>query len=120
MSDDATGDWLRCSDQTNGNAPEDYPSVYDQVSEYLSEWNPEALLADGMEDALVGTATRPGSETVALYDRAKCVALLVAQGMTDDEAEEFFEYNVAGAWVGPGTPVFAWLPTAGVRSPEEA
>jgi hypothetical protein len=26
--------------------------------------------------------------------------------MTEDEAEEYFEFNVIGAWVGHGTPVF--------------
>jgi hypothetical protein len=27
-------------------------------------------------------------------------------GMHEEEAEEYFEFNVAGAWVGHGTPVF--------------
>jgi hypothetical protein len=27
-------------------------------------------------------------------------------GMDEDEAEEYFEFNVTGAWVGHGTPVF--------------
>ncbi len=27
-------------------------------------------------------------------------------GMTHDEAREFFEVNTLGAWVGPGTPMF--------------
>jgi hypothetical protein len=28
--------------------------------------------------------------------------------MTEEEAEEFFEYNVAGSWRGEGTPLFLW------------
>jgi hypothetical protein len=27
-------------------------------------------------------------------------------GMTDEEANEFFEYNVHSAWVGDKTPIF--------------
>jgi hypothetical protein len=27
--------------------------------------------------------------------------------MSEDEAIEFFEFNVVGAWAGPGTPI--WL-----------
>jgi hypothetical protein len=26
--------------------------------------------------------------------------------MSEDEAEEYFEFNVTGAWVGHGTPIF--------------
>ena len=31
------------------------------------------------------------------------------QDMTLEEAKEFFEFNVLGAWVGNGTPCFAIL-----------
>jgi hypothetical protein len=45
-----------------------------------------------------------------LLDRDKCIEILVERdGMDHDEAEEFFEYNVIGAWMGEGTPCFAIL-----------
>jgi len=31
------------------------------------------------------------------------------QELTRSEAEEFFDYNVTGAWMGDGTPCFATL-----------
>lgn len=34
---------------------------------------------------------------------------LVTDGMTQEEAEEFFEYNQIGAWMGDRTPVFVTL-----------
>jgi hypothetical protein len=75
--------------------------------EVLREENPEALLADGFEDAFLGICRRYGQPALAAYDRAKCInILMVRDGMTEDAAEEFFEYNVIGAWVGEGTPVF--------------
>ena len=44
---------------------------------------------------------------LAAYDRAKCIKILMDRdGMTEDAAEEFFEFNVIGAWLGEGTPVF--------------
>jgi len=30
-------------------------------------------------------------------------------GMDDQEAQEFFEYNTIGAWMGDGTPIFIHL-----------
>jgi hypothetical protein len=72
----------------------------------------EILLADGFEAALIGVVERCGMYPTALYDKDKCIGILVARdGMTQDEAEEFFEFNVLGAWVGAGTPCFATLPT---------
>ena len=45
---------------------------------------------------------------VALYDTAKCIAILMNRdGMSYDSAIEFFEFNVVSAWMGDGTPVFA-------------
>ena len=42
------------------------------------------------------------------YDRTRCIEILAAlsTGMTRDEAEEYFEFNTAGAWVGHMTPIF--------------
>lgn len=69
----------------------------------------EALLADGFDDALIGCVT-VFNRTVALYDREKCIAILMAQGQVPyEEATEHFEFNVQGAWVGEGTPGFATL-----------
>jgi len=65
-----------------------------------------ALFADGFEKAFVGLATQ-FNRIVAVYDYNKCIALLrVRDGMTHDDAVEFFQVNVEGAWVGEYTPVF--------------
>jgi len=74
----------------------------------LAEVNEDALLADGFEGALIGYVTRFGQEPVALYDHAKCIAIL-ARDMGEEEAVEFFSYNTLGAWAGEGTPAFAVL-----------
>lgn len=76
--------------------------------ELLSEVNEEMLFADGYEDALIGYVERFGMGPVALYDRNKCIEILMKRdGMTDEEAEEFFSFNTIGAWMGDSTPAFA-------------
>jgi hypothetical protein len=61
-------------------------------------------LADGYEDAFVGIATQ-FNRTFAVYDRAKCIDILT-KDMSYDEAEEYFQFNVEGAYVGENTPAF--------------
>jgi hypothetical protein len=73
----------------------------------LVEQNPEALTADGFEEALVGIVYRKMLAPIALYDREECIAILVKRdGMSEEEAEEYFGFNVDDAWVGEGTPAF--------------
>ena len=64
----------------------------------------ELLFADGFDEAIIGIARQFSSQEFVAYDRAKCIEILM-RDMTEDEAEEYFEFNVIGAWVGPGTPV---------------
>jgi hypothetical protein len=66
----------------------------------------EMLVADGYDGALIGWAYSPGRGHVAVYDVQLCLQILEGQGMSEEEAAEFFEFNTEGAWVGKGTPVF--------------
>ena len=79
---------------------------FEKIMEKVTEANENAVLCDGLEDALVGVATRFGMEPVAAYDRAKIIDIYVKRdGMTPEEANEFFEFNVIGAYV-DHCPVF--------------
>lgn len=78
---------------------------FDTIKEALAEENPEALLWDGLEPALVGIARRCGQPSVAVYDYELCVNALMAGGMTNEEAVEWIEFNVVGGWPGENTPV---------------
>jgi hypothetical protein len=73
----------------------------------LAELNPNALKADGFDDACLGYAENRGSDgPVAVYSRRRCIAILATEGMSYDDAEEYFDYNVSGAYMGPNTPLF--------------
>lgn len=66
----------------------------------------ELVFADGFEDALIGIG-RQFDKEFAVYDYVLCVNILMQRdGMTSEEAIEFMEYNVVGAYVGPNTPIF--------------
>ena len=83
------------------------------LRERIAEENPEALFADGLDEALVGMAERCGEPTLAVYDYARAVEVFMTRdGMAYEEAVEWMDFNVVGAWMGPHTPV--WL-----RRPEE-
>lgn len=74
----------------------------------LEDENPEALLATGFEAAFVGYARRCGQPTLAVYDYALGVKVLMDRdGMSYEDAVEWMEFNVVGAWCGEHTPV--WL-----------
>jgi hypothetical protein len=70
----------------------------------------------GLDDAFVGLATiwsplaSGGAQRldVAVYDGSKIVQKLVAEGMDKDDALEYIDFNVTGAYVGPATPVVFW------------
>ena len=76
-----------------------------QVKAWIQSWNPDALLMDGFDDALVGAVSRPDFGMVAVYDRNLCIDVLTRAGMEVDVAVEYFEYNCEQAYMGPGTPV---------------
>lgn len=81
-----------------------------EKKEQLAETNEEALMADGLEDALIGICYRFGQSPLATYDYNKCIEILVKRdGMTEEEADEFLQYNTLGAWLGEMTPVFVTL-----------
>lgn len=82
------------------------------INNYLEENYPdqEILLADGFEQAFMGVAESFGSAPKACYDSNKCIDILVERdGMTLEEAVEYFEFNVTGAYVGEFTPAFISL-----------
>lgn len=65
------------------------------------------MKADGFDEAILGVAQRCGQPEIIAYDTEKILEILQARdGMTAEEAVEYFEFNIAGAWVGEETPIF--------------
>lgn len=76
------------------------------IREVLADENSQALTADGLDSALVGIARRCGQPTLAVYDIDKCIEHFISEGMSHEEAVEYFEFNVVGAWMGEHTPLY--------------
>ena len=71
----------------------------------------DLLLADGFEGALIGVGPRCGQPNLAVYSIPLALGILVDRdGMTIEEAREYLEFNVLGAWVGDRSPM--WIDLA--------
>ena len=64
------------------------------------------LFADGFDEAFLGVGWRFSDGPLAVYDRNKIIDILIDEGGTEEEAEEHFQYNIIGGWVGEFTPIF--------------
>lgn len=86
----------------------------EHIQQYLEDMEEATLLLDGFDEALIGFAQRVGEELVAVYSWEKIIGILVDDDeMTEEEAEEYAQFNIVGAWVGPKTPMVVYpFPTA--------
>ena len=58
----------------------------------------------------MGVGERFGGPPVAVLDVEKMLAQMEKDGMTREEALEYFEYNILGAYVGQESPVYLHVP----------
>jgi|LauGreDrversion4_2_1035121.scaffolds.fasta_scaffold870229_2 hypothetical protein len=64
----------------------------------------EVLFADGFDDAIIGF--EPNMWKV-VYSRRKCVDILIqTEGMSEEDAIDYLEYNTFNAYVGDNTPLW--------------
>ena len=66
---------------------------------------------DGYDSAILGIASvwmDDGKVERLVYSGEGIVKVLMDGGMSDEEALEFIDFNVEGAYVGPRTPVVVW------------
>ena len=57
-------------------------------------------------DAIIGVTVREGFPVV-VYDREKVIQVYIDRdGMSREDAEEFYSFNTEGAYVGPKTPIY--------------
>jgi hypothetical protein len=84
-------------------------SEHDDVRAWIAEFNEDAVLFDGYEDAIIGVAERCSTPPLVIYDGEKCIEILMQRdGMDEEEAREFFSFNTLGCWAGEFTPLFLW------------
>ena len=64
-----------------------------ELREWVSTFNEEALLADGFDDAVMGMAYYFGKDPVVAYDRDECIAILAREFANDPPKEDFHEWD---------------------------
>lgn len=80
----------------------------DKMINEIFDSGEQILTAVGFDRAFVGIGIQ-FDLPIAVYDYAKCIDIL-AKEMDYEDAVEFFESNVIGAWVGEQTPIFLRYP----------
>ena len=70
----------------------------------LREEYPDLLTLDGFDEAILGVVERIDLQ-VFCYDRNKILNILM-RDMNLDEAMEYYEFNILGAYMGESTPVY--------------
>jgi hypothetical protein len=101
-------DELGSSERLNAESlPHEPESRLNIREELAGEWGTELLFLseEEFDEAIIGVSERIGDEPVVAYDTTKIVEIL-SRSMTVDEAYEYFEFNILGAYVGEKTPVF--------------
>ena len=61
------------------------------------------ILAFGYDEAILGVDTEYQR---VVYSKQKMVDVLTSDGMSEEEAVEFLEFNTWSAYVGESTPIF--------------
>jgi hypothetical protein len=79
----------------------------DSGLDYLED--EEMLKMDGFNDCIIGIVEQFGRPAIYCYDKDKVLAKLMAEGMDEEEAVDWFCFNQVSAWVGDTTPCFVTL-----------
>jgi hypothetical protein len=73
------------------------------LAEILEKYPDEEFLsADGFNNAILGVDEK---SMRLIYSIAKCIEILM-EDMSEEEAFEYFDYNVSGAYMGEKTPIW--------------
>jgi len=71
----------------------------------IQELNPEAMLADGFDECVMGY----DKDGRVIYSVEEIIGTLMSRdGMTHEEAIEFYEFNIECAYVGEFTPIYMY------------
>lgn len=74
-----------------------------QIETFCEENDLQLLFMDGHDNAILGIASKFHDFSV-VYSKKKIIENL-CKDMSFDEALEFYEFNISGAYVGESTPI---------------
>jgi hypothetical protein len=75
--------------------------------EEIKERAEGAILLDGLDDAIIGMAEEFGNGYRIIYSKSKIYEILMNRdGMTEEDAIEFYDYNILGLYASPQNAIF--------------
>ena len=80
---------------------------YKEVIERVSKLNPNAIILDGLDEAIIGGTEN--SNPSFLYSTESCIAIMMRDNDWDYEcAVEFLEFNTFNTYYGDYSPKFIY------------
>lgn len=77
------------------------------MKEIINEQAENAIILDGFDDAILGIVSEFGNGPRILYSTEKIIEILRDKdGMTEEDAIEYYDYNIIGMYAGEQNPVF--------------
>lgn len=73
--------------------------------DYINENAEGAVLLSGFDDCIIGVVSEFGNGNRVLYSKEKIIKSLM-KDMDEEEANEYFDYNIIGGHFGEQNPVF--------------
>jgi hypothetical protein len=80
-------------------------NTVDQLFELIDEMGDEVIKFDGLDAAIVGVGQVHGQPPRLVYSSDAIIRIFMEEGMSEEDAIEHFEFNVACAYVGEATPL---------------
>ena len=73
----------------------------------IDEYAEGAILLNGLESAIIGIVEEFGNDRRILYSKPTILSILQERdGMTEQESEEFYDFNILGLYAGKQNTVF--------------
>lgn len=72
-----------------------------EIVEYY--YDEEILKADGFDEAVIGIDEH---SMRLVYSVKLCIEKLITEGMSMEDAIDYFNFNISGAYVGEKTPIW--------------
>lgn len=73
--------------------------------DYINENAEGAVVLTGFDDCIIGVVSEFGNGNRVLYSKEKIIKSLM-KDMDEEEANEYFDYNIIGGHFGEQNPVF--------------
>jgi len=78
------------------------------IKEWADLLEEELVTFDNLGAAILGIGRTHTQPTRVVYSYEKIMNILVRHGMSYEEAQEFFDFNIEGVWAGENTPIILY------------